>query len=76
LVLFEFLVPEVGNMKSKSGKIKVLFVSVSYWSFFYYAPQRLAAMLRAAFVPLCLLISTMLKVTISCLDDPNARHAI
>jgi len=33
-------------------------------------------MLRAAFVPLCLLIFTISKVTISCLDDQDARHAI
>jgi len=33
-------------------------------------------MLRAAFVPLCMLIFTIFKLTISCLDDPDARHAI
>lgn len=33
-------------------------------------------MVRAAFVPLCLLMFTILKVTISCLDDHYARHAI
>ena len=37
---------------------------------------RFAAMLRAAFVPLCLLMFTMFKVTNFCLDDPDVRHAL
>jgi hypothetical protein len=33
-------------------------------------------MLRAAFLPLCLLIFMMFKNMISCIDDPDARHTI
>jgi hypothetical protein len=48
---------------------------ISYLSCFNII-QRVAAMLRAAFVPLCLLIFTMFKYTISCLDNPDVRHAL
>lgn len=33
-------------------------------------------MLRAAIVPLCLLMFTLFKCTISYLDDQDTRHAI
>jgi hypothetical protein len=39
-------------------------------------PYRFEAILRAAVLPLCSVIFTLLKITISCLDDLNARNAI